>query len=255
MFHESASRRTERRRRARRDQIVDAALALAADRGIDGVTIGALAEALDYTPGALYRYFPSKEALFEALEARAIDEMAEHVAGALAGVAAAARAAAVPAAASAVARVLAAADAYVAVAELRPHAAGLVGQLLGTPRQVLGDAAAARVAPAVARLVGAVAGAVADAAASGALTPGDARARTADLWAAVHGAVSLGKLARFDRLAADAGAELGGLFDARARAASLSRALLSGWGAAQDVVDRASAVVSDWRESWLRAMR
>ena len=57
------SPRVERKRQARKRDILRRALTLATTEGDDVLTVGRLAEELDYTPGALYRYFPSKDAL------------------------------------------------------------------------------------------------------------------------------------------------------------------------------------------------
>ncbi|MGI5282259.1 TetR/AcrR family transcriptional regulator [Nonomuraea polychroma] len=51
----------------RREQLLDAALKVFADKGVDGASVKDLAEAAGVTPGLLYRYFDSKEALVQAL--------------------------------------------------------------------------------------------------------------------------------------------------------------------------------------------
>ncbi|MEO1039229.1 MAG: TetR/AcrR family transcriptional regulator [Pseudomonadota bacterium] len=54
----------ERRRRKVRDAIVDAAEAIFAEDGESGISMRRIAERIDYSPAALYKYFDSKEALF-----------------------------------------------------------------------------------------------------------------------------------------------------------------------------------------------
>ncbi|MFI6299789.1 TetR/AcrR family transcriptional regulator [Nonomuraea sp. NPDC050790] len=49
----------------RREQLLDAALRVFAAKGVDGASVKDLAEAAGVTPGLLYRYFVSKEALVE----------------------------------------------------------------------------------------------------------------------------------------------------------------------------------------------
>ena len=79
---------TRERRRAKRTRaILDAAAALIERDGLSALTVGRLADALDYTPGALYRYFPSKDAILIRLQrdallhfARALDPL-DHLAG------------------------------------------------------------------------------------------------------------------------------------------------------------------------------
>lgn len=51
----------------RRQQILEAALAVFADEGFDGATNKAIAALADVTPGLIYFYFPSKEDLFRAV--------------------------------------------------------------------------------------------------------------------------------------------------------------------------------------------
>ncbi|MGJ3232200.1 MAG: TetR/AcrR family transcriptional regulator [Oceanicaulis sp.] len=54
----------ERRRRKVRDSIIDAAEAIFAEEGEAGLSMRRIAERIDYSPAALYKYFDSKEALF-----------------------------------------------------------------------------------------------------------------------------------------------------------------------------------------------
>lgn len=51
----------------RREQFIDAALAVFADKGVDGTSIKDIATAASVTPGLLYHYFSSKEALVAAV--------------------------------------------------------------------------------------------------------------------------------------------------------------------------------------------
>lgn len=65
----SANARPSRRRlgRDRREQILVEAMACFAERGFRGTTIRALASRVGLSEAALYRYFPSKEALYTAI--------------------------------------------------------------------------------------------------------------------------------------------------------------------------------------------
>ncbi|MBV8931555.1 MAG: TetR/AcrR family transcriptional regulator [Kutzneria sp.] len=49
--------------RQRRESLLDAALAVFADKGVDGASVKDIAAAAGVTPGLLYHYFPSKEGL------------------------------------------------------------------------------------------------------------------------------------------------------------------------------------------------
>jgi len=51
----------------RREQFIDAALAVFAAKGVDGTSIKDIAKAASVTPGLLYHYFSSKEALVVAV--------------------------------------------------------------------------------------------------------------------------------------------------------------------------------------------
>ena len=55
----------ERRRLKVRDAIVEAAEDIFASEGEQGLSMRRLAERIDYSPAALYKYFDSKEALFQ----------------------------------------------------------------------------------------------------------------------------------------------------------------------------------------------
>lgn len=56
---------SDRRRRRVRDLILEEAEALFAEHGLDGLTVRRIAERIDYSPGALYQYFGSKEEILE----------------------------------------------------------------------------------------------------------------------------------------------------------------------------------------------
>ena len=66
---------TQRRRERTRNEILAAALALTESTGIDGWTMRQLADQVDYTPGAIYRYFENKAALVAVLRAGAAAEL------------------------------------------------------------------------------------------------------------------------------------------------------------------------------------
>ncbi len=62
-------------RRLSREEVLDATLALAEERGLDGVTMRAVAKRLGVTPMALYRHVGAKQALLDALVERLLDEL------------------------------------------------------------------------------------------------------------------------------------------------------------------------------------
>ena len=69
--------RRDRRHDARRSQFLAAARAVAEQDGLDALTIKGLARRLDCAVGTMYTYFPSKGALLAALQADAIERLAE----------------------------------------------------------------------------------------------------------------------------------------------------------------------------------
>ncbi|MCA9918450.1 MAG: TetR/AcrR family transcriptional regulator [Anaerolineales bacterium] len=65
----------ERRLAQTRQAILYNARQMIVAQGIDGLSIRALADSIDYTPGALYKYFNSKEALVDAVRADCFEEL------------------------------------------------------------------------------------------------------------------------------------------------------------------------------------
>ncbi|MBV8047377.1 MAG: TetR/AcrR family transcriptional regulator, partial [Paludibacterium sp.] len=59
--------RATRRKRETRAKLLEAALALMADKGMEGVTINEITEAADVGFGSFYNHFESKEAIYAAL--------------------------------------------------------------------------------------------------------------------------------------------------------------------------------------------
>jgi len=64
----------------RREQLTDATLAVVADHGLRGLSLAAVARRVGLTPSAIYRHFPSKDALLDAV----LDRMRERLHGAIA---------------------------------------------------------------------------------------------------------------------------------------------------------------------------
>lgn len=210
-----------RRRRATTERIVAAATKLIVAEGFDGLSIHRLATALDYTPGALYRYFASKDALVAEVVVRIIDAVA-------ADLAAAATATETGAPLS---RVVAIARRWAAFAADDPNRFGLVALLLATPRHVL--TAPEHTAPAIDAMLRAMrplAEALAESAEIGALAAGDPVQRALLLFAGVQGVLLLKKQVR----------HVPELLDPDRLYADMLRALLAGWGATPAALDAAT---------------
>lgn len=219
MIHAVDPLRRERRRADRAEGILDAALAIVAREGIDALTLGRLARELNLVPAALYRYFPSKDAIVAALQRRSLEDVAARFAEARAGWEG--RLARCSVEVRALGGLRAAARFYVGLPAAAPETWTLVALLLGDPRMLLPDEEAARSAPLVTALILEVTRAFDEAARTGALARGSGAERALVFWAALQGATQLAKLAR---IAPDA--------PTPARVGDLAaEALLRGWGA------------------------
>ena len=212
MIHEVEATPRARRREANLERILDTALEVVAREGLEGLQMARLAAAVDYTPGALYRYVESKDALVALLVTRTLGQ----VEAALRAVEAT-----VPARATPLARVAALVAAYRGFVRGAPHRFGLLAVAMAEPRILVGDPEHTRLtAAAVVAALTPVAAAL-DAAA--------AIERTLCVFAMVHGLSQLPKMARAAPTAIDVDAIV----------ASGLRALLIGWGAAPRSVDHA----------------
>jgi len=210
-----------RRHDANGERILDTALQLVADGGLEALSMARLAAAVDYTPGALYRYFDSKDALLSRLVARVLGEIDELLRQALARV---------PDRAAPLCRVFALAHGYRTFAARHPHRFALLTMTMAAPRVLLQDPADA--GPVVARMMATLqllATAIVDATTAKQLAPGDPALRTLCIFASLQGTLLLRKQARYAPEGLDQ--------DTLANAAL--RALLIGWGATPASVDAA----------------
>jgi AcrR family transcriptional regulator len=66
--------RREREREETRQLILDAAMRLWIEKGFDAVTIRNIADAIEYTPGAIYSYFKDKDDILYALHFQAFEK-------------------------------------------------------------------------------------------------------------------------------------------------------------------------------------
>jgi AcrR family transcriptional regulator len=179
----------ERRARKRQEtavEIVDAAERIVLADDLSALTVHAIAAAVGVTPGALYRYFPSRDAIVAAVQLRVIDRLVATVVAAIDA-----------APAQPLARIRAVGDALVAFARAEPTRYALLAAMMATPRPLVGDREAADVLPAVLAATDRVRALFSEARVRGALSDGDDVSRMVALWAAVHGAIQLDKLSRF----------------------------------------------------------
>ncbi len=200
------------RRLERREEILSRALSTVVEGGVDSLSINTLAKEIGFTPGALYRYFDSKDALIAELAQRVLDELS----GALEAAAAAVDGAAP------LARLRALVDAYVAFSRAQPHAFGLLSLLTAHPQVILdSDDHVQAVSFKLQQIALPIVVILEDAQRQGALLAGDAFERALALFAAVQGALQLRKQERHQGLG----------ISADRLVEQLVATLLAGWGA------------------------
>lgn len=229
------SPRVSRKREARRRQIVRRALAIAASEGVETLTIQNLAADLDYTPGALYRYFPSKDALVAELQRSVV----VFVAQAIDDVATRAMNEAFTKAPNASQRrdclvgIAAACLAFVDFGHRQPSEFGLLSMYLSDPAYRLPQAEAGHVHTATREALAVLARLIEEAVADQMLEAGDAQGRALTAWAALQGVLQTRKLERNDP----------SMIGVERMARDLLRGLLLSWGAAPDHATAALALV------------
>lgn len=129
--------RRAQRRAFRRDEILRTALELVTEGGLDALTTTELARRTGAALGALYRFFPSKQAVIAALQVTALEELGRDLDGA--AHAAAARAVGAPASVAAVVPIVAIADTFFALPRLHPARFRLIDEILSKPVPVYDD--------------------------------------------------------------------------------------------------------------------
>ena len=184
VYETTAESPRERRRKANKKRILDQTMDLILEHGFQGVSIHKIAAALDYTPGALYRYFPSKDALIAALATQVIEDFAVEV-----NTMAQAYEEQGP-----LHQIMASLYAYKEMANKKPHQFGLLSMLMAEPRMLVPhEEDAAPTVVAIADALKPLLAAYKKAAEGGALKKGDAQERAVVAFAALHGVLQLRK--------------------------------------------------------------
>jgi AcrR family transcriptional regulator len=221
VIHEKLRTPRARRHDANVTRILEAAMDLVAEGGLEALSMARLAAAVDYTPGALYRYFSSKDALLAQLVSQVLEEAQGFLTRAEA---------ALPQGSFPLTRVFALAHGYRAFARARPHSFGLLAMTMAEPRVLLPEVAHAEpVTQRVLATLEVLARALGDAATAGQLDEGDVAERTLCLFATLQGLLQLHKQARFAP----------GVLELDRLVPTGTRALLIGWGAKARAVDAA----------------
>lgn len=233
MHHEPS--RVERKRDARTTAILDEAMRILTEEGLDALTLGRLARSLDVVPAALYRYFDSKDALLAALQRRAVTLIHTRMREALVRLEEQTRR--LPPGAATIAKLLGLAQFYLSLPRTEPQTHFLVALLVGDPRPLLSDEEGERTAPLLLALLGDVEALFRHASETRALAKGSSFERTLAFWAVLQGALALAKARRIAPSLPSASVVA---FDAVA-------AMLAGWGAEGATVRRARRLVEGSR--------
>jgi AcrR family transcriptional regulator len=228
MVHSFQTTPRQQKREATGERIIEATMRALSRGGHDAVTMQGLASELGFAVGALYRYFPSKDAIIVAVQRRIIETLSVELAAAIARADAhVARASTLDKREAALLRLWFSVVVYEEMARLRPMELGLLGMTMGDPRQLVRDEDAGELVPALTALLAQVGSLLEAAAEVGALSAGDTLRRAVVLWTATQGALQLRKLERFEVRALSATAVLD----------EAVSALLVGWGADAEAVD------------------
>src|SRR5205807_9212512 len=74
------------RRRARTAQaLLDAAMEIIAERGVEALSMREIAQRIEYSPSGLYEYYASKDEILDALRQRGFVQLTEHIEHAVQG--------------------------------------------------------------------------------------------------------------------------------------------------------------------------
>jgi AcrR family transcriptional regulator len=177
-------RRAEHRA-MRHEEILATALELVSERGLAGLTTTELARRNGAALGALYRFFPSKQAVIAALQAQAFIELQQSLVDAVAR----ARALPLPKRAALWAPFIALGDTWLGERERNPARFRLIDEVLSAPDPVYDDAEARPLERGVNELLAIVRGGVDDAVAvvGPSADPATARRFPFAMWGALHG--------------------------------------------------------------------
>lgn len=225
--------RRERTRERKRQQVLDAAQVLMEEEGIEGVTMAALAEKLDWAVGTIYIYVPSKAALLLALQERALDALNRSFNAAGESWAPILAEEELPSDIEGLVHACAFASFWASASVVLADEFALQRLLLATRVTFLSHDDVAEVMPLLHRLFEqprALLGRLVD---EGVLTPGPADERVLRWLVSLNGVLQLDNLASLDRH----------LFRANHHAKRLTEDLLVGWGAPRPLVEVAGSQV------------
>ncbi|MEQ9518147.1 MAG: TetR/AcrR family transcriptional regulator [Parvibaculum sp.] len=185
------------RNRARKmREILNAALELACEGGLDNLTLHRLADRMGRSVAAVYRYFPSREAVVAELQRLIATHIRLITGDAQASLTVWADAQNLSAEERSVAAILTSCLAYEAFARHAPQEFGLVTRYLSVPENVLPDRDAARIFEVTSESLDLLGQMIDRAMQKGCLNEGKGRDRAVMLWAALQGSIDALKIVR-----------------------------------------------------------
>lgn len=208
----------ERRRAERIDTIKEEALALVIEDGIESFSVHRLADRLDLTVGALYRYFESVDHLLSAVQVDVLESFDVYFEGLEEALG--------QKGPGTLQWVVNMTFGYMALSALEPVRFRLIARFVSSLDPMLNDDAAASAVEPAMRLLGRMAIAIERAQDAEELCPGDAFDRTVLMWSCMQGLMERRKLTRLHT----------SLFDFGRMSEELMATLLIGWGADSEQV-------------------
>lgn len=220
MIHTEESTSPRARRRVKNlEMILETAMSLVITSGWDGFSMHRLAKAVDYTPGALYRYFNSKDEILSALVVRTLEELRVQIQRQLA-----------LAPEAPLVQLLLAARCYQTFAEEAPHRFGLLAMMMADPKELLvSDETANPVVTAMLKTLAPLQETIEAAMTGGMLRQGDPAQKNLALFVSLQGALQLRKLNE----------RAPTIFDVPQLIEELTQTLLLGWGAKSEDIKAA----------------
>jgi len=191
MIHENkeSPSRIERRRAQKTTALIDATLDLILEEGLAGLTVQGLADRMDWSIGALYRYFPGKDALLVAAQRRVIEELHSDIKRDID---------ALGLADEPLACVLASTRRFRRFALEQPARFHLISAVLADPRPLVSNEHVGELAGLLRALLATVDEQLENAVRAGQLEVGESAQRTILLWAGLHGLLQFSKLGRLE---------------------------------------------------------
>jgi len=191
MIHKETAKpsRVALRRAKKTTALIDATLELILEEGLAGLTVQGLADRMEWSLGALYRYFPGKDALLIAAQRRVIEELHADIRRDIE---------ALGLADEPLACVLAATRCFRRFAMEQPARFHLISAVLADPRPLLSNEHVGELAGLLRALLATVDEQIEKSVRAGQLEVGDSAQRTVLLWAGLHGLLQFSKLGRLE---------------------------------------------------------